>query len=258
MANASIHTLTKNPRVELEYTVDKFLNGLITVKQPRYGYRAGCDSIFLAASIQPKPGERVLDIGAGVGVVSIALAKRCADVKVVALENHPDLVSLAISNIQDNQMSDQVEVHSLSLHLVHPNLTSGLFDYIVTNPPYYEKHNSISAVNLRSVSKTEDMLLEDWINCCYKMLKPQGIFSMIHRPSRLTEISKYMQNKFGQITLFPLWEMNNETTMRIIIQGRKDAKGEDRFLYGMHTNDKDGLLTGNAYRILHLGKSLKI
>lgn len=258
MADNSIHTLEKNPRAELDYTVDKFINGLITVKQPKHGFRAGCDSIFLAASIQPEPETRVLDVGAGVGVISLALAKRCPDVKIVALENHPDLVSFALSNMQDNHISTQMEIYSQSLHLLTPSLTCGLFDYIVTNPPYHERNNSTSANHLRSISKTEDMLLEDWIKCCYGMLKSNGLLSMIHRPARLTEIVQAFEGKFGDVTIFPLWEMNNETTMRVIIQARKDSNGPDRLCYGMHTNDKEGLLTGNAYRILHLGKSLKI
>lgn len=258
MANASIHTLEKNPRVELEYTVDKFLNGLLTIKQPKHGFRAGCDSIFLAASIQPKADERVLDVGAGVGVVSLALAKRCPDVRVVALENHPDLVSLALSNIQDNQMSEQVEVASLPLHLATPKLTSGLFDYVLTNPPYHEKHNSTSSNRLKSTSKTEDMVLEDWINGCWKMLKPNGLLSMIHRPARLSEILNHFKEKFGDVVIFPLWEMNNETTMRLIIQARKGGKGKDDLRFGLHTNDKDGILTSQAQKILRDGDALKI
>lgn len=258
MANASIHTLEKNPRVELEYTVDKFLNGLITIKQPKHGFRAGCDSIYLAASIQPKPDERVLDVGAGVGVVSLALAQRCPNVRVVALENHPDLVSLALSNIQDNQMSDQVELHSLSLHLIQQNLTSGLFNYVLTNPPYHEKHNTTSSNLLKSASKTEEISLKDWINGCWKMLKPNGLLSMIHRPTRLSEILNHFKGKFGDVVIFPLWEMNNETTTRIIIQARKGSQGKDKLCYGMHTNGPDGCLTPAAEKILRDCHALKV
>ena len=59
-----------------EFTVDDFLGGRVKLKQPRKGYRVTSDSIFLAASLTVKSGEKILDMGAGTGGILSCLAAR--------------------------------------------------------------------------------------------------------------------------------------------------------------------------------------
>ena len=58
------------------------------VLQPAAGYRAGLDAVLLAAAAPLQPGrvEQVLDVGAGVGVVGLAVARRAADAVVTMVE----------------------------------------------------------------------------------------------------------------------------------------------------------------------------
>jgi Predicted O-methyltransferase len=46
-----------------DLTHDAFLGGRLHLWQPRQGYRAGVDAVLLAASVQARPGQRVLDRG---------------------------------------------------------------------------------------------------------------------------------------------------------------------------------------------------
>ena len=50
-------------------TADEFLGGKLLIKQPRNGYRAGIDPVLLAASVNAKAKQTVLELGCGVGVV---------------------------------------------------------------------------------------------------------------------------------------------------------------------------------------------
>lgn len=253
MAKVIIDISEKNPSKELLYTEDKFVNGRVTIKQPVRGYRAGCDAVFLAASVSPKPYMRVLDLGAGVGVVSLILAKRYPDVSIVALENQPDLIQLARANVFDNQLLDQVEVISQTSS---SPLTAGTFDYVVTNPPYYKRDCSKSPNILKAVSNTESMELENWVKFCFKMLKPNGILSMIHRPSRLSDILNVFKNRFGDVIIYPLW--NVEDANRVIIKGKKGSRGTIKLLAGMTVHHPDGQFTKKSQEILREGKELNI
>ena len=58
-----------------ELSNDAFLGGKLKLLQPRTGFRAGIDSVLLAASVTASPGEKVLDIGIGVGAVLFCLMK---------------------------------------------------------------------------------------------------------------------------------------------------------------------------------------
>ncbi len=50
-----------------EITEDGFLGGQLRLRQPRGGHRAGHDAILLAAATPARSGDRVVDLGAGVG-----------------------------------------------------------------------------------------------------------------------------------------------------------------------------------------------
>mgnify|MGYP005709842905 FL=1 len=59
-----------------ELSKDDFLGGAIKIWQPKNGYRAGMDPILLAATVNVSEGQKVLDLGCGVGTASFAIGFR--------------------------------------------------------------------------------------------------------------------------------------------------------------------------------------
>lgn len=59
-----------------DFTDDLFLGGRLRLRQPRRGHRAGHDAMLLAAATEARPGQRVADLGTGVGAAGLALARR--------------------------------------------------------------------------------------------------------------------------------------------------------------------------------------
>src|SRR5256884_1549367 len=56
-----------------ETTQDAVLGGRLALRQPRRGHRVGHDAILLAAATEAGPGERALDLFAGVGAAGAAV-----------------------------------------------------------------------------------------------------------------------------------------------------------------------------------------
>jgi hypothetical protein len=79
-------------------TVDTILGGALTIAQPANGYRFSIDSILLARFADIRPRDRVLELGAGSGVISIAIAATRHPRAVIALELQPALVELIARN----------------------------------------------------------------------------------------------------------------------------------------------------------------
>lgn len=218
----------------LSETLDGFLGGRVKLVQPSEGYRAGIDPIFLSAALNPKAEEKILDVGAGVGVAAISLAVRCPHAKVVGLELQQDLVDLALKNIEANQLKERVEIIRGDILSPPSFLTPNSFDQIMTNPPYYENMRSKSSpIPSKAQANIETVDLGNWIQFCLRMLKPKGTFTMIHRSERLGEILSLLENRIGSLTVYPLWVNANKPARRIIIQGRKGVKGELRLSPGM-------------------------
>ncbi len=76
--------------------------------------------------------KRILDLGCGTGAIAIALAKNFPDAEVVAIDASPDSLALAKENAALNGLEKRV---SFVLSDWFQEV-SGLFDCIVSNPPY--------------------------------------------------------------------------------------------------------------------------
>src|ERR1700749_5143470 len=61
-------------KAEAAETIDTILGGALAIRQPENGYRFRLDSILLARFASVRPRDRVLELGAGGGVISIVIA----------------------------------------------------------------------------------------------------------------------------------------------------------------------------------------
>lgn len=81
-------------------------------------------------SLSRKPGDRLLDIGTGSGCIAVSLA--LAGYRVTAFDISP----LALRIAQANAERLGAEVEFVCEDILHPRYDCGLFDIIVSNPPY--------------------------------------------------------------------------------------------------------------------------
>src|SRR5256884_6704371 len=93
-----------------EFTEDAFLGGQLCLRQPRSGHRAGHDAMLLAAATPARPGDRVVDFGAGVGAAGLAVAKRVPGIGLVLVELDAVLAGLARGNAASNAIAADVVV----------------------------------------------------------------------------------------------------------------------------------------------------
>jgi hypothetical protein len=94
---------------------DAVLGGRLVLRQPRKGHRVGHDAILLAAASSAQPGERVVDLGAGVGAAGLAVASRVEDLAVTLVEIDPALAALARENAARNGLADRVRAVCLDV-----------------------------------------------------------------------------------------------------------------------------------------------
>ena len=78
----------------MDASLDSFLDGKLKIYQPIKGYRAGIDSVILAASVKDYKGCNILDAGCGVGVISYCIAFRCKNVNIIGIGNNNHFPSI--------------------------------------------------------------------------------------------------------------------------------------------------------------------
>jgi tRNA1Val (adenine37-N6)-methyltransferase len=117
-------------------TRDTILDGSITLVQPRHGYRFSVEAILLGRFVRASSRDRVLELGAGCGVVSIMIAALYRPRAVVAIEIQPQLAAMIDRNAAINGLES---VHPVCVDLRRKKIASvepGSFDLVVANPPY--------------------------------------------------------------------------------------------------------------------------
>ena len=121
---------------EKDYTEDALFDGRIRCLQHRTGYRFSLDAVLLGNFIQPRPGDRILDLGCGCGIVSLILAYRWPSVSITGLEIQPGLAALANKNVVLNNWQERIEIVQGDLREIGKYIDHGSFDWVVSNPPY--------------------------------------------------------------------------------------------------------------------------
>ena len=124
-----------------KFTDDSLFDGRLVCRQHKDGYRFSVDAVLLAHFISPKPEQKILDLGAGCGVVSLVLACRWPGIHLTALELQPHLVDLIVHNIRENSFEDRMQAVAGDLRNLSGPIAPGGFDWVVCNPPY-RKHGT--------------------------------------------------------------------------------------------------------------------
>ena len=82
--------------------------------------------------LNPNSINRVLEIGTGSGCIALSIAEAFSDIEVVATDISPDAIDVARLNTKAHDLEQQVEIIESDLF----ENVSGVFDLIITNPPY--------------------------------------------------------------------------------------------------------------------------
>jgi len=191
--------------------------------QPRKGYRAGVDPVLLAATVPAQAGQRVLELGCGVGAASLCLGARVPGLALTGVEIQPTYAALARRNSQD------FEVVDADLAQMPLALRQRQFDHVLANPPYFDRDASIASKDsAREAALGERTPLEKWVEIAAKRLAPKGQAHFIHRAERLPDLIRALPHDMGSIEVLPIAPRIGRMAELIILRARKSGRGAFR------------------------------
>jgi tRNA1Val (adenine37-N6)-methyltransferase len=233
-------------------THDAFLSGRVMVWQPKVGYRAATDPVYLAAGCPAGPGQAVLELGCGAGVASLCLAARVPGVHVLGVERQAFYADLARRNGLDVVEADLANLPA--------DLRQRSFDHVIANPPYHGASPTSDDAG-RDAAFREDTPLSVWCEVARKRLRTGGWLTMIHLAERLPDILAGMDG-FGSISAFPLTPREGRAAGRVVVRARKGGKSPFQLLHPLvvhdgtaHTRDGDDY-SATARDVLRHGAAL--
>jgi tRNA1(Val) A37 N6-methylase TrmN6 len=130
-----------------EYFVDLGFDGKKLIQQ-KNGCGFSQDSVVLSNSAIIKKGDRVLDLGAGNGIVSVLVGLKKPYCEITAIEIQRAQAILAEKNARLNSLDTRVRVVCGDIANIAEYVKAGSFDKVLCNPPYFADINPHNAVDL--------------------------------------------------------------------------------------------------------------
>lgn len=246
----------------LETSEDAVLGGRLRLRQPLTGHRVGHDAILLAAVTGGHAGEHVVDLGAGVGAAGLTLAVRVAGLKVTLVEIDPALCALAEGNARLNNLADQVSVLAADSEDADALAAAGIggADRVLMNPPFHDatRQNLSPDPRRRLAHAAAPGLLRRWVASAARLLKPQGVLTLIWRADALAEVQRELTAEFGSIAVLPVYPRPDAPAIRVLVRAVKSGGGAPETFPGLILNDQHGKPTAAAEAVLRGGGALSL
>lgn len=187
----------------------------------------GIDAILLSFYASNSRGNRICDLCTGNGIIPIMLAHKTKAQEIHGLELQSEIVVMAQKTITLNHLDGRIKIYEGNLRDSCSILEKNSYDAVTANPPYM-KTNAQTQENPKSIARQEIYCtLEDVIKNASQLLKSNGKFYMVHRPSRLNEIFVLLEkHKLGTRRMRLVQPMEKEKPTMILIEAEKCAHPE--------------------------------
>ncbi len=217
-----MENLKENERIDdLEYKGLKIIQNI-------EGFCFGIDSILLADFAKEiKRNSRVIDLGAGTGIIGILLCAKTEISHMVGVEIQEEVYDIAKRNVKLNKLEEKFTLMNINIKELGKRQKIGKFDAIVTNPPYKKDNTGIQNENEKKLISRHEITanLEDFIRISSQLLKDKKDLYMVHRPDRLVDIiallRKYKLEPKKLKLVYP--KLEKEPNL-ILIKATKNAK----------------------------------
>ena len=252
----------KSSKLGVGTTEDHLFKGRIRFYQPAIGYRSAIDTVLLAASINAKPGDRVADMGCGVGVAMLCLGSRVDGLLIDGIEIQPVLADLSLRNISENGLENRSQVFIGDITNPPDGIKAGEYDFAMANPPFMAPANGNPPPGeiKRTANFEGDADLNQWVNAALGLVRRKGTVVLIQRADRLGDVisailaaSDPNGEGAGDIAILPIHPKKGAPANRVIVSFRRGVKTPVTLLEGITVHTDNGGYTPLLERVLDGG-----
>jgi len=202
--------------------------------------------MLLAAATLARSGDRVVDFGAGVGAAGLALAKRVPAIQLLLVEIDPELAELARGNAASNAIAADVitlDVTSAPGQYAAAGLAPDSVDVVLMNPPFNDpaRHRLSPDMARAMAHAATAATLEDWVRAARRVLKSQGMLTLLWRADGLAEVLTALDRGFGSLAILPVHGDATSPAIRLLVRATKGGKAPTRLLRGLMLKDESAV-----------------
>jgi len=234
--------------------IDEIGFGNLRLIQKPEDFCYGIDAVLLATFAEIRNGAKVIDLGAGTGIIPMILSHRTEASEIVGVEIQRDSYERGLRNVFLNGLENRIRlIHGDVKQLVKEKLVARhSFDAVLTNPPYIKGGGGLkNKEDAKTIARHETTAgLADFIGEAGLLLKDRGDFYMVHRPNRLVDIAALCRQHKLEPKELRLVSPNRDSAPNILLlrcvkHGRPDLK----FLDPLYVYREDGSYTDELMRL---------
>ncbi len=148
------------------------------IQQERCAMKVGTDGVLLGAWADVSNARRLLDVGAGNGLIAIMLGQRNAEAQIDAVEIEAEACAEASENMQNAPWAERLRVLHVSVQ-EYAAQAPAPYDLIVSNPPFFSGGTFSDQQDRASVRHTVKLPHGDLLAAVRALLQEQGRFCVI-------------------------------------------------------------------------------
>lgn len=162
------------------------------INQERAAMKVGTDGVLLGAWANVTGVSKVLDIGAGTGLIALMMAQR-TKAKITGIEIEKNAAEEATGNVSGSPWKNRVKIQNISFQ-DFVNSCSEFFDLVISNPPFFTKSRKPESAHL-AAAKHDDLLpLPFLVQNVGKLLSENGRFAVIIPAGAVNDFLKNAEN----------------------------------------------------------------
>ena len=166
------------------------------------------------------------------------------DSTIYAVEIQKEIYELGLESIKINKLEDKIKLLNMDAKDLCDKFETDTFDLITCNPPYfkYDNNSKKNKNDIKTIARHEiKITLEDIIKISRKLLKNNGSLVLVHRPERLPEIIRLMQdNNISPKRIQFIYPKSNSDCNMIIIEGTKNGNNSIKIVKPLIVHNQKG------------------
>lgn len=211
------------------------------------------DSMILAHFVDLKKDiKNIIDIGCGNAPISMYLTLR-TNAHIDAVEIQEESIALAKKSIEINKLEERITLINCDIKGFSKSCGKK-YDVVISNPPFF-KYTPSSNINIneyKTIARHEVMLtLEELVFEASKLLNDGGVFALVHRPDRLTDILSCLRKyKLEPKRIQFVYPKEGSEANHVLVEAKKNrGEGGLKILPPFYVHNIDGSHTKEALEV---------
>ncbi len=199
-----------------------------TVQQDRCAMKVCTDACVFGSWVPIENAERILDIGAGTGLLSLMAAQRNKNARISAVELDLDAFSQATENIKNSTFADRIQIFHTA---IQDFLPPEKFECIISNPPFFQSDLRSPDAKVNLAHHADSLTFQELLNAVNKLLTQTGRFSIL-LPVEEGIIFQELAEKSGLVLIrkLTLFHQNGKKAFRSIMVYRQREYADNRLV----------------------------